>query len=232
MKALLFIISFCPLLSIGQITIFHADTSRLRSWSGNTQASFDQVMKMQWKIKGQYLTWGNQLSVTPGASGIDTVFFRLSDQREWDTLICKIQPNTNYRFVYNACCDYFDVMDDTGNRTVGKVSFQLSKPVNKKEKYLGTIDENGIRMSLKPVQIIPTNRSPMLPNSYNVAISLINKCHGKDCLEVALHKTTGEKDISYKIKIIKYMISFRYLQLSTEPLIITLNPVNGKVEIK
>jgi len=232
MKTLLVVILFLPIITFSQTTTFHADSSKLRSWSGNSQASFDRAMKMQWKIKGQYLTWGNQVSVTSKESGFDTIFFRLNEQRAWDTLICKIKPNTHISFVYNSCCDYFDVLDDTGKRLTGNVSFQLINFKGKSHQYLGTIDGDGAFLSSAKDTLHPLYRSPMLPNTYTVAISEIRKCSGKDCLEAAIQKSGEIQNLSYNYQTLKSLVNFTYVPLNTDPIQITYDVNTRLVEIR
>ena len=232
LKKLILLFLF-PTLAYSQSATFYADTSRLWDYIGQSREYYDLAMESEWIIKGKSLRWGSPpVEVSPAGSGVDTVFFRLHERAEWDTLICMIKSGSSSTFVYNACCNYFDVIDHTGKRTEGKVSFELKGSMPKSKKYLGTIDGNGVQLTLTAQIISPMYRSPMFPNSYNVAIKEIRKCTGKDCLEAVIMRPDGSIDLSYQYQIVDKILSFHYLPVSEEPVIISYDLDSGKVVIR
>lgn len=188
---------------------------------------------MEWIIKGKKLRFGSApIEVEPTKFGVDTVFFRLDPSEKWDTLICKIQAGSFSRFEYNACCDYFTVIDDSGKFIIGKVIFELKGTRSGKEKYLGSIDGSGVFMTQHADTISPFNRSPMLPNTYNVEVKEVKNCSGKDCQEAAIRKPNGSIDVSYHFRIVESLKVFHYLPVSEEPIYVSYDLDSGKVVIR
>jgi len=221
-----------PALAYSQSASFYADTSMLWDYAGQSREYYDLAMDWEWIIKGKSLRWGSPpVEVSPAGSGVDTIFFRLHERAEWDTLICRIKSGSSNTFVYNACCTYFDVIDHTGKRTEGKVSFKLEGLIPKSKKYLGTIDGNGVLLTSTAQIISPMYRSPMFPNSYNVAIREITKCAGKDCEEAVIQRPNGSIDLSYHYQIVDKILSFHYLPLSEDPILVTYDIESGVVNV-
>jgi len=232
LKNLIIILVFFPAFASGQSATFYADSSRLRNYVGNTSSAVEHAMQMEWRIKDQTLHWGGSILVAPSQSGLDTICFRLRETAIWDTLICKMQANSTIRFVYNSCCDYFDVFDETGDRMEGKVSFDLKGSIPKSKKYLGTIDGNGVLLTSTAQIVSPMYRSPMFPNSYNIAIQEIIKCTGKDCEEAVIQRPDGSIDLSYHYRIVDRILSFHYLPVSEDPIEVLYDIESGKVVVR
>lgn len=228
----LIILFLFPACAYSQSATFYADSSRLRNYVGNTSSAVEHALQMEWRIKDQTLHWGGSILVAPSQSGLDTIFFRLRETAIWDTLICKMQANSTIRFVYNSCCDYFDVFDETGERIEGKVSFDFKGSIPKSKKYLGTIDGNGVLLTSTAQIISPMFRSPMFPNSYNVAIREIIKCTGKDCVEAVIQRPDGSIDISYHYQIVDKILSFHYLPVSEDPIEVIYDVDSGKIVVR
>lgn len=230
LKNLILLLLF-PAFASSQSATFYADSSRLRNYVGNTSSAVEHAMQMEWRIKDQTLHWGGSILVAPSQSGLDTICFRLRETAIWDTLICKIQANSTIRFVYNSCCDYFDVFDETGDRIEERSALTLRAQF-KIQKYLGTIDGNGVLLTSTAQIVSPMYRSPMFPNSYNVAIQEIIKCAGKDCVEAVIQRPDGSIDLSYHYQIVDKILGFNYLPLSTEPIFVSYDLDSGKVSIE
>lgn len=111
------------------------------------------------------LIWGNEINIIPDLSGVDTLFFQLHNKSHWDTLLIKISHDNYFRFIYNACCDYFDVMDSSGLKTTGKISFHLSYLSRGNNKYLGSIGDDGVILNSKPTIITPKVCSTLFPTN-------------------------------------------------------------------
>jgi hypothetical protein len=229
----LIIIFFFPACAYSQSATFYADTSLLWEYVGQSGEYYDLAMETEWIIKGKSLRWGSPpVEVSPAEFGVDSIFFRLHEKVEWDTLICRIKSGSSNTFVYNACCNYFDVIDHTGERTEAKVNFQLMGSIPKSKKYLGTIDANGVLLTSIAQIISPIYRSPMFPNSYNVAIQEIRKCAGKDCLDAAIQRPDGSIDVSYHYQIVDKILSFQYLPVSEDPIEVLYDVESGKVVVR
>lgn len=231
LKNLIILLLF-PAFASGQSATFYADSSRLRNYVGNTSSAVEHALQMEWRIKDQTLHWGGSILVAPSQSGLDTICFRLRETAIWDTLICKMQANSTIRFVYNSCCDYFDVFDETGDRIEGKVSFEHKGSILKSKKYLGTMDGNGVLLTSTAQIISPIYRSPMFPNSYNIAIQEIIKCTGKDCEEAVIQRPDGSIDLSYHYRIVDRILSFHYLPVSEDPIEVLYDVESGKVVVR
>jgi hypothetical protein len=232
LKNLILLVLF-PAFAYSQSATFYADTSRLWDYVGQSREYYDLAMETEWTIKGRSLRWGSPpVEVSPAESGVDTIFFRLHESAEWDTLICRIKSGSSSTFVYNACCTYFDVIDHAGKRTEGKVSFELMGLIPKSKKYLGTIDGNGVLLTSTAQIISPMYRSPMFPNSYNVAIREIRKCAGKDCEEAVIQRPDGSIDLSYHYRIVDKILSFHYLPVSEDPIEVLYDVESGKVIVR
>jgi len=222
-----------PALASGQSAKFYADTTRLRSFVGHSQSEFDRALKMEWIIKGQVLHWGSPaIDVSPTETGVDTIFFKHHDEAKWDTMICKIKGGSLITFVYNTCCDYFDVVDTSGDRLEGKVSFVLKGTKPRRKKYMGSIDGSGVFMTKQPDTLSPFFRSPMLPNRYNVEVKEVKNCSGKDCQEAAVRKPDGSVDESYHYRIIESILVLHYLPVSADPIAVSYDLSSEKVLVK
>jgi hypothetical protein len=232
LKALIFIIISLPVLSFGQSAKFFADTSMLMEYNGHKTSSDGYGMQMQWIIKGQKLHWGSPaVEVSPTLTGVDTIYFKHKENAEWDTLLCIIAEGSTIMFEYNACCDYFDAVDASGQKFEGKVSFELKGTKPGKKKYLGSIDDSGIFMTQFADTLSPLFRSPMLPNRYNVEVEIVKKCLGKKCREVAIRKKDGSIDYGYKFRTVENIVLFHYLPVSSDPIVVSYNLETREIKI-
>jgi len=97
---------------------------------------------------------------------------------------------------------------------------------------LGTIDGNGVLLTSTAQIVSPMYRSPMFPNSYNIAIQEIIKCTGKDCEEAVIQRPDGSIDLSYHYRIVDRILSFHYLPVSEDPIEVLYDIESGKVVVR
>jgi hypothetical protein len=234
MKKLWIIFIIIPTIISGQPAKFYADTSRLRSFTGQSQEEFDRAMEFEWRINHRVLKFGSTLTnVEINKSGPDTILFRISHDHAWDTLVTKIPHGSINRFNYNSCCHYFNAITEDGHIIKGSVNFELSVSDSKVKKYLCSIDSYGTFISPSRSKTISAeSRSPMLPNSYNVAIQEVKSCNGKKCQNTALFKEDGSEDPGYKFKTKRQVIVIHYVPLSTEPLFVNYDLDSAKIQIE
>jgi len=231
LKKLILLFLF-PAFAYSQPATFYADTYRLREYNQNDTSSEGYGMQMQWIIKGQSLRWGSPpIEVRPTESGVDTIFFKWYDESKWDTMLCRIKAGSSITFEYSPCCDYFDVFDSNGDRFEGKVSFVLLGIKPKKNKYLGSIDSDGIFMTSQGDTMLPIFRSPMLPKMFIVEVKEVKKCYGSNCHEAAIKRPDGSIDESYHYRIVDKILNFHYLPVSQDPILVSYDIVSGLVNV-
>ena len=124
---------------------FSADSSKLMKYTGHRQELIKEVMEMKWKINGQEFYFGSSpVKVFPNPDKLDTLFYKPNKKARWDTIICNVTIPEKYQFVYNICCDGFNVRKLTNNKSIeGRVVVELNKePID--ILYLCTLGESGI----------------------------------------------------------------------------------------
>jgi hypothetical protein len=210
---------------------------QLRVRTGRNQELFDRAMEMEWKINGQTLHFGSKpIEVKPDSTTIDTIFYRRNLKSQWDTILCNIREPKNYLFVYNDCCDAFDVQDAIlRRRTIGKVIFKLTE--KNKNVFLGTLGESGVLINYPATTdtLVPICNSPMPPNIYQVTFSTIKICNDtvncdywiclSDEEEKKYNNAFGSRTVSEKMNI-------HYVALDNEPLLVIYDPKTNKITLK
>ncbi len=157
-------ISFPSLLK-SQTATFIADTSTLRLYTGHPKL-FESAMEFEWRVNHRSLKFGSILTdVEINMSGPDTILFRISEKKDWDTFVTKIPPNSVNRFNYNLCCHYFNAITEDEQIIKGSVNFILTGTDKKVKKFLCTIDSYSTFVRPSISKTISANwRSPMFPN--------------------------------------------------------------------
>jgi hypothetical protein len=234
MKQLIIVLTFLPTILLGQTAMFYADTTDLWQDAGQRRDRLERIMEMEWRIKGQVLHFGSKpIVVKPDANEIDTLFYRQSNSAKWDTIVCNIKEPLTYKFVYNVCCDGFNVAGPDGKFIIGKVNFRLTGKQNNKT-FLGTLGEAGILTNVNTTEtLLPGCRSAMSPNIYLVSFKEIRICNDSlICKEDICLFEKGKKELNYefKFKTISSKVNFLFMPLSS-PIQITYDTKSGKVTI-
>lgn len=157
---------------------FSADSSRLRIYTGHRQELFNRVMEMKWKINGKEFYFGSSpVQVVPNPDKLDTLFYKRNEQAEWDTIICNVTLSEKYQFVYNTCCDGFNVRNLSTDKFIeGRVIIKMSN-YQKDKVFLCTLGEAGMIPKNGVVDTLETAcRSAMSPNIYELTFKEINIC--------------------------------------------------------
>ncbi len=234
MKILLFFLLSFPILTLAQSATFIADTSTLRQYTGHDQEFFEWVMEFEWRVNHRSLKFGSTLTdVEINKNGPDTILFRISENKAWDTLVTKIPPNSVNRFNYNTCCHYFNAITEEGHIIKGSINFILIDSDKKGKKFLCSIDSYSTFVRPTKAKTISAKwRSPMLPNMYNVVIQEVKKCIWKKCQNTVLLKDDGSENLGYNFKSIRRVMLLHYLPLSAEPIKLIVDVNSGVLIIE
>lgn len=226
---------FIANIAFAQTATFSADTLNLRKYANN-QGLFERILEREWIIQGQRLTYtSTPIQVIPDPQKIDTIYFKLNKQSAYDTILCNISEPNDYEFVYNTCCDGFNVKNNcTGQFTRGSVIFKIEGKA-KKKKYMGSFGCAGeLVQSKKMNHLKETCCSAMSPNIYPVSFSEID-------LNPSIEENFSEslmclfddyqERFDFRYKIITTKTKFLYMPLNTEPLMIIYHPKTNEIEL-
>lgn len=232
---LLLILTILPAILWGQTAIFYADTTDLRMYTGRNDDHFKRVMEMEWRINGQILRFGSKpIKIKPDPNKIDTLFYKQNKNAKWDTIICNIKEPLKYKFIYNTCCDGFNIAGTDNKFFQGKINFRLTGQTNKT--FLGTLGEVGMLITTKTTDtLLPGCRSAMSPNIYWVNFKEIRECGDLSvCKEDICLSEEGKEELNYEFKYstISQKIKILFMPLSNDPLQIIYNTKTDKITIK
>lgn len=237
MKNKLFIIlTILPTILWGQSATFYADTTNLWMHAGHSKAHIKRVMEMEWRIGGQVLHFGSTpIAVKPDPNRIDTLFYKQSNNARWDTIICNVKEPLAYKFVYNACCDGFNIAGADGKFIGGKVNFRLTGPTSKT--FLGTLGEAGMLINTKTTDtLLPGCRSAMSPNIYSLTFSEIKTCSDDSlvCNEDICLSEKGKEELNYefKFKTISNKMKIHFMPLTSDPVQVMYDNKTDRITIK
>ena len=218
----------------GQMAKFCADTTLLRSYTGN-QNEFEKAMEMQWLINGKSLSFGSDtVKILPDKTTMDTIFFRRNTNTKWDTILCNIALPYTYNFTLNVCCGAFDVQRDK-KRIPLKAEFTIKGDT--KKMFLGRLEETAKFMVGEDKKTItPLCRSVMKSHIYWVMLQEIYRCNDEgNCErneEFCIQTENGEPYYDFSYKVVKTITKFLYMPLTDKPLRITYKPEKNKLKIK
>jgi hypothetical protein len=223
------------LFGCAQNTVILADTSALWMRAGKDQKTIDHILEMEWMIANDTLKFGHFLEVLPDPDKLDTIYYRRSADRDWDTLICNFKEPQLIKFVYNVCCDAFNVIDEHGKIVTGQVSFSVEMP-RSSDMFLGILGEGGILINASTTNLLePICRSVMLPNIYPLSLRKIGPCEDPlHCPEGICINSKQEEGsfIDFGYSAFATPIKCLFLPLDNEPLHVTYNAKTERVTIK
>lgn len=228
MKKLFLILCFIQFFSSlrAQYAEFSTDTTRFRRFSTKGVDSLPKyISEQEWFINGQKMSYGSgTIRVLVNKDKLDTLLYKGYKRTEYDTIICNIAEPKKYTFFYNDCCGAFNIQDNTTRQFIkGKVTYKL---INSKsnDTYLGTLGESGILLSPRNTDTLTVDcRSAMSPNIYSVSLQKIkiNKDSSKNDSSICLQeKGTDEPNWDFSYKTIDQKLSFLFMPLKQEPLLI------------
>ncbi|HOX83463.1 MAG TPA: hypothetical protein PLJ60_14380 [Chryseolinea sp.] len=206
---------------------FFADTTNLWQYVGQNKSHLNEVLEMEWRMSGQVLHFGSEpMVINPDPEKIDTLFYKQNKNAKWDTLICNIKEPLMYKFIYNACCGGFNVLDENDKPIEGKVNFKFIGKQNHKS-FLGTLGESGILVKANVVNTLsPGCRSAMAPNIYSLGFKEIRVCTSTlNCIEEICLYEEGKKDLNYEFRYqaISDKLEIHFIPMSNEPIEVTYN---------
>lgn len=232
---LLIILIILPTILWGQSATFYADTTDLRMYTGYNKDLLKRVMEMEWRIGGHVLRFGSKpIKIKPDPNKIDTLFYKQNKNARWDTIICNIKEPLTYKFVYNTCCDGFNIAGTDNKFFNGKINFRLTGQTNKM--FLGTLGEAGVLVTMKTTDtLLPGFRSAMSPNIYWVSFQEIKACGDPSvCKEDICLSEKGKKELNceFKYRIISSKMKILFMPLSNDPLQVTYSTTTDKITIR
>jgi len=191
---------------------------------------------MEWKINGQVLHFGSKpIVVNADPNSIDTLFYRRNSKTKWDTIICNIKEPLTYKFIYNNCCNGFNVLGANGKSIEGKVNFRLiGKQSNKT--FLGTLGEAGVLINVNATDtLFPGCRSAMSPNIYSLSFKEVQTCNDSLlCKEqiCLFEKDKEDLNYSFNFRTISSKVEILFMPLSSDPIQIFYNVKSDNVTIR
>jgi len=232
MRYITFLLIALPSIVFGQSAVFMADTTDLWARVGQRKDLLNEVKEMEWRIQGKVLSFGSKpVKISPEPNSIDTVFYRHHRGAKWDTLICSIRKPMKYRFVYNECCDGFNVIADKKGIDP-KVRFRI-KGSSPTKKILGTLGEAGMLVTQNKRDTLSSHcRSAMAPGVYSVALKEIvacseaEKCKGYVCL------VSKGKVSDFEFKTVATKFEMHFLPLDSDPIEVLYDLRADKVYVK
>lgn len=191
---------------------------------------------MEWQINGQTLHFGSKpILINPDPNKTDTLLYKQNDEAKWDTIICNVKEPLAYKFIYNTCCDGFNVSGPDDEFLAGKVNFRLVGRQND-ESFLGTLGEAGIIVTTDTKDTLsPRCRSAMSPNIYSLSFKEVKICSDTlICKEAIclLEKDKEELNYEFKFKTISNKMKILFMPLSSEPIQVTYNIESDKITVK
>lgn len=227
--------------NVGVVT-FMASAKYLEDVRRSSTDHYNDITERYWVIRDDTVKY-DQLAVEVPIieDRVDTVFYweNLSDTIA-DTLLCIMNNEGSYEFVYNYCCNGFNILDQkTGRFTNTSVMFQLVS--ESYDQYLGRIDEVGRLIEVSDSVIVPiTCRSAMSPNVYTISIEKIseelnlkNDRNKLMCYYNGLNYQDSLKYIyDYEYVMIDKKIEVKFIPLNNEVLQVSFNPETSNFEIR
>lgn len=197
---------------------FHADTNKLWIYAGHYAKTFKRIKEMRWKLNGKPLSFGSgpiQISANP--SKFDTLLYQKNSKTNWDTIICNVAHSGQYSFVYNECCDGFNIKEvSTTSYYKLKVLYEINAKT--RSKYLGTIDDAAMLVTTSTDTLNPECRSPLHPNIYKLTLKKIRKCRDTVGCSYAYCLVKKRKDDTSSLyyKVLDTKLEVLYMPLGDE----------------
>jgi hypothetical protein len=238
MTKLVIIFILFPTILWAQSATFYADTMQVWQYAGRRSDTklIDHIYEMEWRINGQVLRFGSKpVSVPADADKIDTLFYKQHSKAEWDTIIFNVKKPLSYKFVYNVCCDGFNIQGDGVDPFIsGQADFRVTGK-QKDKIFVGTLGE--VARIIKPGKnlLSPQCRSAMSPNIYWLSLQEIKICTDTVCQnELCLFQEGQEEETHEEIKFntVSKKAEFLYMPLNSEPIQILYDATSKKVTIR
>jgi len=220
-------------ISNNQKAEFTANLNELKKLFHNKEVP-KEVLEMEWLINRKKLTFSNEkIEIIPNPQTVDTILFKKNHKSDYDTILCNISKAEKYNFVYNTCCQYFNVKQvskEKRNRKNAVVTFSISKS-NENKDYIGIMGEAGIIIRKEKVEysLFHTCSSAMTSNVYHLTLNEVSECKGNDnenCRDLMCVFENNDIQIpkaNTSFKITKKVFDFLYLDLNKNTLRIKYN---------
>jgi|GEM_PF-1588141 len=239
MKYSFLLLLLLPFNAWSQNITFFADTATLNTRVSKNWRSLSRVAEMEWKVGGQSMRFGSKpISLPIDPDKTDTLFFKWRANANWERILFNAKEPGAYAFIYNVCCDGFDIVRATNSNLgfiSGKVSFQVSGR-QQNQVLLGTFGEAGILIERGKNVLSRHCRSAMSSNIYWVTLQEIEICNDTtSCKQYAcLYRKGFSEDDMYEIsfKTISSKTEFLYMPLSDDPIQVFYDNKSGKLTVR
>jgi hypothetical protein len=214
---------------------FHTDTSIFIRYKNNPDLIND-LKKTEWLIKGDTLRFGNDSVIVKVDNEIDTIYFRTAQKHIWDTIICNINTVDQYTFVFNECCNLFNVQSKKLGRYLNTKLFFQNTDYNDKKTYLATTEFDGVFINNEKKELRHYCRSALFPNIYKIKIYEYEPClqDDEECNNIfcIFENEDDEPTYEYEFSVKNILFNFLYMPLTETPVVIQIHSGTGKITLK
>jgi len=226
------IIFFQTITAQTKFATFHTDTSIFIRYKNNPDL-MNKLKEIEWLIKGDTLRFGNDSVMVKVDNTIDTIYFRTTQQNKWDTIICNINTVDQYTFVFNECCNLFNVQSKKLGRYINTKLFFQNTDYNDKKTYLATTEFDGVFLSNEKKALRQYCRSALFPNIYKIKIYEYEPCLHDDaeCNNIfcIFENEDDEPTYEYEFSVKNILFNFFYMPLSESPVVIKIHSGTKKI---
>ena len=189
------------------------------------------ITSRYWVMRGDTIRYGAGAYEFATRTDLDTLFyFQTAEDTIPDTLLCFLDTPGAYEFVYNTCCNGFNLYD-AGRERMPRLTVQFRPLAESEEVLLGRIESVGTLLKVGEQEDLEAGcRSAMSPNVYTVSLEAISLAgsefsHGLFCyLNYVNPQDSVMYDYDFGYNLERTLHEFLYLPLSDAPLIIEYEP--------
>lgn len=213
-------------LLLSQITQSQTSTFKSVYRTHGAKASLPEYVKgIHWIISDSILDYTeNNITIQVEKTRIDTIYYKAYRRKEYDTLICRIEPNQTYFFIYNECCGGFNAA--SGNKgPFYKNTVTFNSTNNSNTMLLGSNGSSSTTIQNNTsTRLIDHCKSAMAANTQKIQVETYMNCSdSENCDYLSCYQQKDEVIFEKEYQSIEQLITFLYLPLSNEPLIVNIN---------